>query len=98
MALDLKFEMFLNDNEIIIYDSSGWYSANNLTGWCSDSISGTNASVNDIITILLTIDGVDIQISSGTNEAILPCTFAQISSPGDLIFTIYPDTYSSFYN
>ena len=104
MALQNKCELFLNNNEIVIYDSTEFYSSTNSTGWSHPSmVAPSTASVIDssltgnIESITLNIDGTIITIEDGTNEALLPVDFSYLASPKDLVFTINKYTYSSFY-
>lgn len=106
MALQTKCDLYLNNNEIVIADSTGFYNPNNLTGWSHPSMNGGSpltASVIDgslnvlIESIILEIDGVVITIASGVNEAILPAGLEYLTSPNDLVFTINQYTYSSYY-
>lgn len=102
MALQNKCEVFLKNNELVIYDTSGFYSFSNPSGWSHPSGAGGNATIIDsnlvgtIDTITLIIDGITVSISSGINEASLPTSFSYLTSPGDLIFTINPSTYPTF--
>lgn len=106
MALQIKCDLYLNDNEIVIYDSTGFYGSSNVTGWSTATMNGgsplTATIVDDTLTpniesITLIIDGTTIVIESGSNESILPVSLDYVTSPGDLIFTINQYTYPSFY-
>ena len=107
MSLELKLKVFVGNNEIILVDDSGYYSATNLTGWKHPTGSGSNYSIQDATAITLSIDDAttglppgtnDIIITTGSNEGVLPVPFADLLSPGDLVFTLNSITYPSFYD
>lgn len=106
MALQIKCDLFLNNNEIIITDVSGHYSLSNTSGWSHPLMNGSSPltatviddSLNVLIeSIVLDIDGTSIIIESGTNEGILPTELQYITSPEDLVFTINANTYPTYY-
>lgn len=106
MTIVNKCEVFLNNNEIVIYDSTGFYSAANPGGWSHPLMNGSSpvtacvidSSLNPTIeSITLIIDNVTIEITSSSNTSILPTSLEYVASPKDLIFTLNQYTYSNFY-
>lgn len=107
MTVNNKCEIFLNNNEIIIYDSTGIYSPQNLGGWSHPLMnSGSPATacvidsdlISTIDSITLIIDNITIVITDGSNDSILPTSLNYIASSKDLVFTLNQYTYPDFFN
>lgn len=101
MALVYKIGLYTNNNEIVIVDNTGYYSANNTTGWNDNSTAFLHVGgITTVTGISITIDALtSISINSTTNTAILAGgSLSNLISPESLIFTINKTTYPTLYS